>query len=1036
VTAFFRFFAERNLLAYLITIIVILLGLSTLTHIKRDEFPQVEFGELFITTGYPGASPEDVELKVTNKIEDELKAVTGIKRFVSHSVENVSIVHVTIDPDEDDQDEIKQEVRDAVNRVADFPQEVTEAPIITEIKTSIFPIIEVGLAGDIPYSQLREIARLAEKKLKDIPGVARLDRFGYRDREVQIEIFPEAIDEYEIPLRDVIRAIQHRNVRSTGGTFESYTSEKNIVTLAQFRDPREVEEVVVRGTFDGPLIKIKDLGVVHDGFEDERVLSRMNGRSAISFVVHKTASADIIRTVNAIKSLVEQEKARLPKGVEILYSNDESRYVRNRFASVLSNGAIGLFLLLVVLATLLNIRVAFWVALGIPIALLGVIFMLPAFDAFLDSVTLTAMILVLGIIVDDAIIISENIYRRFELGDPPLIAAVEGVKEVFLPVLATILTTFVAFAPMFYMPGLMGKFVFVIPLVITIALFVTLIESTLALPAHLIPGLRRRKQDADETTKEHWFTALRQRYQVFVYRLLRFRYVIVGVFIFFLVGSLGYAYKFMDFVLFPSTAADQFSAAIVLPAGSSLNATSNKVREIERVVDDLGDKELVSYTTRVGGGVSESENIATLTVNLTPFNRRDRTADEVIEHLREQTSKLEGIQAIYYFVKTGGPPVGRPITLRAVGVNDVLRKKLADNIEALLNTIDGVKDIDRDDKEGKQQIELDIDYDQLARSGFSVADIARTVRAAYDGEVVTSVRYGEEDVDFRVVFPKKARRDFTYLSQLSIPNRDGQLVPLKQVAKPKIGPGAANYFHFNGERAISVVADVEKNLTTPLTVTRKVVEHFDLDREYPGVRIVVGGEAEETQKSTNDLLITFLLAVIGIYFLLILLFNSLTQPFIVMAAVPFGITGVIITFALHGEPFGFLAMIGVIGLAGVVVNDSLVLVNHVNMLRKARPGDDVVTVVAAGSADRLRAIGLTTVTTVVGLLPLAYGIGGADPYISPMTLALGYGLLLATPLTLILVPCLYVISHDVYRLFRRDNDSGQPEASATQPRPE
>jgi len=510
VTAFFRFFAERNLLAYLITIIVIVLGLGRLTDIKRDNFPQVEFGEMFVTTRYPGASPEDVELKVTNKIEDELKAITGIKRFFSYSLENASLVHVVIDPDETDQDEIKQDVRDAINRVADLPEEVTEAPLVTELKTSVFPVIEVGLAGDIPYVELREIARLAEKKLKDVPGVARLDRFGYRDREVQVEIFPKAISEYKIPLRDVIRAIQHRNIRSTGGTFESYTSEKNIVTLAQFRNPAEVEEVVVRATFDGPLIKVKDLGIVRDDFEDERVLSRMNGRSAISFVIYKTAAADIIRTVDAIKSLIEQEKHRLPEGVEILYSNDESRYVKNRFASVLSNGAIGLFLLILVLATLLNLRVAIWVALGIPFALLGVIFMLPAFGAFLDSITLTAMIIVLGIIVDDAIIISENIYRRFELGDPPLTAAVEGVKEVFQPVVTTILTTFIVFAPMFFMPGLMGKFVFVIPLVITVALVLTLIESALALPAHLIPGLRQRKRGADESAKEHWFTALRK----------------------------------------------------------------------------------------------------------------------------------------------------------------------------------------------------------------------------------------------------------------------------------------------------------------------------------------------------------------------------------------------------------------------------------------------------------------------------------------------------------------------------------------------
>ena len=1018
----FRFFAQRDLFAWLITLGIILLGLASLASIKRDNFPQVEFGEVFINTTYPGASSEDVELKVTNRIEDELKGVSGIKEFDSWSFENVSIIHVVVEPDEADQDQVIDDIREAVNRVRDLPEEITESPQILELKTSVFPVIEVGLAGDLPYRELRELARLAEKRLKLVPGVSRLDRFGYRDREIKVEIFPEAVRKYEIPLREIIQAIRHRNVRATGGTFESYTSEKNIVTLAQFRDPREVEDVVVRGSFDGPLVKIRDLGIVRDDFEDARVLSRMNGRSAISFVIYKTSGADILRTVGAVKDLVDREKHRLPEGVDILYSNDESGYVTTRLNTVLTNGAVGLVLVFLVLTLFLSARIALWVALGIPVALLGTLFVIPWFGGFLDSISLTAMILVIGIVVDDAIIISENIYRRFELGETPLNAAVHGVSEVFPPVLTTVLTTFVAFAPMFFMPGIMGKFVYVIPLVVTVALFFTLIESTLALPAHLVPGLKRRPGGGTNRRQRN-FDRFRTAFQRFLRSALRFRYAVTGLFILIMAATIAYAVLRMDFVLFPSTAADRFMVLVETPTGSSLQATSKRVAEIERAIDELGEEELASYLTRIGlkgeTVLQQRENYAMLVINLTPFNKRERTADEIVEALRKKTDALEGFRSIRYLIDAGGPPVGRPITIRIVGSDGATRKRLADDVMRFLKATDGVRDLDRDDKAGKEQIELKIDYEKLARSGISVADIARTVRIAYDGEVVTSVRYGEEDVDFRVVFPPQARQGLSYLENLLVPNRDNQLVYLKQVATPVMGVGQGTFRHYDGERAIQITGDVDKEKITPVQVTDAVRGQFDLDRDYTGMRFVIGGEAEETQRSVNDLIVTFALAGLGIYFLLVILFNSLGQPFIVMFSVPFGIVGVIIAFALHGEPFGFLAMIGLIGLAGVVVNDALVLVDRVNKLRIAEPDTSVLDIVARGSADRLRAITLTSVSTIAGLLPLAYGIGGTDPYMSPMALALGYGLLFATPLTLVLVPCLYVIGADLGRLVSR-----------------
>jgi multidrug efflux pump subunit AcrB len=1023
---FFEFFAQRHTLANLFVIMVIVLGLNTFTHIKRDLFPEVDFGMVMITTVYPGASPEDVELNVTNKIEEELKNLTGIERSTSLSMENVSVITVVIDPDALDQDKVKNDIREAVGRVTELPEEVTGSPHVEEISTADVQVIEVGITGDLPYREFREYARLFEKKLKNVPGVSRVTRFGIRAREIKVEVSPRAIKNYQIPLREIIWAVQARNIRATAGNLESYTSEKNVVTLAQFRDPLEVGDVTVRSTFEGPLIKVKNLAVVKDDFEDERVVSRMMGKKAISFVVFKEEAADIIRTVDAVKGLVERERENLPEGAEMHFSGDLSKQVRNRFQIVRTNGLIGLVIVVAVLTIFVGFRTSFWVAMGIPVSLLGVTFLLPLFGASLNSASLSAMIIVIGIIVDDGIIVAENIYRHRERGEPPLTAAVEGIREVFGPVVTTVLTTFLVFAPMFFMTGLFGKFIFVIPLVVSLSLFISLIEVVLALPAHLLRGLRQRPH-----THRHplsgWFDLLRTHYQRAVTRFLRFRYLLVAVFVVVLFVSFWVSGKVLKFILFPTKMATDFYVLAELPIGTSLQATSDKMREVEEIVSALPEDELESFVTRIGLNPSinaESENYASMWVTLTPYAERVRIADEIVEDLRQRTDKLEGFEEITYVIESGGPPVGRPINIQIVGSDDAMRKELADSVEAFVKTIDGAKDIERDDKQGKDQVEIKVNYDKLARMGLTMADVAQNVRIAYDGEVVTSVRYGDEDVDFRVLFEEEARKRLDYMKRLPVPNRRGRLIPLSEVARLETGPGPADYRHYNGERVTTIEGDVNQDVVTPLEVNAQVFEHFNLDRDWPGMRFELGGEAFETQKSMASLMRTFIIAVVGVYFLLVVLFNSFTQPLMVMAAIPFAIVGVIIAFMLHGEPMSFMGMLGVIGLAGVVVNDSLVLVSHLNDLKRNEERKSFLEMVGEGTGNRLRPIILTTLTTAAGLLPLAYGWGGTDVFIAPMALALGYGLIFATPLTLVLVPCLYVIQNDfgtgVHRLFRRD----------------
>jgi multidrug efflux pump subunit AcrB len=1033
--ALIRYFAEHKLLANLVVIIILLLGARSAMTIKRDAFPQVDMDKVMITTRYPGASPEDVELNVTNKLEEELKAVDDIKEMTSYSMENISVVNITIEADAKDKEKVKRNIQDAVDRVVELPPEVTEAPYFFEITTENMDIIWIGVAGDRPYAELRDVAKRLEQRLEGVEGVSRVTNTGLLDREIKVEVSIDAIDNYQLSLRELVAAISSRNIRSTGGSFESYTSDKSIVTMAQFRNPKEVENVIVRSTFGGPHITVGDVANVIDGFEPEKTRFRMDGRPAIGLTVFKRSSADIIRVVDEVKELVATEQYVLPDDINILYSADIARFVRNRLGILINNGIIGLALVCIVLLVFLNFRTAFWVAMGIPLTGMGVAILSPMFDVQVELISLMGMVIVIGLIVDDAIVIAENIHRHKEKGDSPVDAAVNGTYGVIKPVTATIITTAMAFGTMFFMTGMIGKFIYSIPFIIITALVFSFFESIMILPTHIAAGMKKsaaRLAKNGKTQKgaarEHiWFEKIRQRFQRAMAIVLTLRYAVIILFVAMLAGSILYAHYHMHFVLFPSNNADQFFIVVELPVGSSLDATSDKVREIEKLVNEIPEEELSGFRTQIGsqGGGSwmfmpgESENWALLVVTLTPFSERSRDADMIVEEMRNKTDLLEGFDVIRYKIDAGGPPVGMPIDIRVIGSEDKLRIKLADSVKTFLNLLEGTSDISSDNKPGKEQVEIVTDHVRLAELGLTVADIAHSVRLAYDGQVVTRVRYSDEDVGFRVQLEESQRKKQDYLANLTIPNRQGRLIPIRQFATFKIGPGPSSYFHFDNERTITVTADlVEGAEMTPLEATTATVNNFNLVNDWPGMRLHIAGESQETQDSVMNLGLTMILAAIGIYFVLILLFNSVWQPILVMLAIPFGMIGVIGAFALHGASLGFLAILGVIGMMGVVVNDSLILVNYINVHREEDPDKKLLRIVAEGTSTRLRPILLTSVTTVAGVLPLAYGLGGSDPFISPMALALGYGILFSTPLTLFLVPSFYMVQTDIGRAIR------------------
>tara|TARA_B100000427_G_scaffold324141_1_gene328785 strand:- start:27263 stop:30391 length:3129 start_codon:yes stop_codon:yes gene_type:complete len=1027
----FRYFSANHTFAWLFTIMFIAFGIKSVVTFNRDMFPDADFGTVIVNTYYLNASPEDIELNITNKIEDSIKGINGIDYYTSVSIESQSVVSIILDPDYDDQDDVKNKIREAINRINDFPNDLDDLPVVQSLDTSIFPLMLIGLSANTSYENLRHEAKLFEAKLLNLPEIATIDKISFRDREMQININPKKLTFYELSLNSIGQAIQIRNQRSSLGTLETKNNEENLFTNAEMNTKRDVENLILRSTFSGELVRLKDVASINKGFEDETVITHVNGKKAIGFLVNKSGSADIINTAEKIKALInetqENFKERNMDSFELIYGNDFSKYVKNRFAVVKSNGSAGLFLLLLVLALFLNWRASFWVAISIPVTILGTFTILPLFVDHIDILSLAAMIVVMGVVVDDSIIVSENIIRHREMGESPLDAAMNGVNDVFKPVLTTILTTFIAFAPMFIIPGLIGKFIIVIPLVISIALFVSLLEVTIALPAHLVPSIKGIKP-ISAATKPSRYLKIKKGFEGLVRKSLRFRYLNLILFIILFSSSLMIV-KTMDFVFFPADDAEEFHIKLEMERGTPLEVTAAKTLAIESLVADLPSDDVMSYVTYIGlrGQRNErslTKRFSTIEVYLTPFSQRNskRTANDIVEELRQKTDLITGVKEIEYNIEQGGPPAGKAVEVRISAITDEDRYTATSTLISLLkNNFDNkVTDINRNDELGKDQIELSINYEALSRYGLSVSTIMQTVSTAFRGSVITSSQLDDEKLYYRVQLAKQFKNDINTLYNLPISNAQGRLIRLGDIVTFIKKPGVPNFYHYDGDRTTTITANIEGKSYTPLKVQQTLEKLLaESPQLFPdGVQLDFGGRSEETANSFKELGITFMIALVGIFLLLVLLFNSLSLPFLVLLSVPFGMIGIIFAFFFHSEPLGFMAMIGSIGLTGVLVNDSLVLMYRIQQLRDRHTDRAIEDIISEATSDRLRPIFLTSLTTVVGVMPIAYGLSGAsDPFIAPLGLTLGWGLVFSTPLILTLLPTFYMINYDLHTKF-------------------
>jgi len=797
-------------------------------------------------------------------------------------------------------------------------------------------------------------------------------------------------------------------------------------TSGEFVTKGDIEETVIRATDIGNPLKVKDIACVRDSFEDETEMTRSFGTRAINLTVSKKETADAITLVNKVKKLTVDFKKNVPSEIHVYTLNDMAYYIRRRLNILKTNGIIGIILVLFSLRLFLTNRVAFFTALGIPIAFSITLAFMLFMGISINMMTMFGLIIVLGMIVDDGIIIAENTYRYIEKGVPPKEAAIKGTEEVVPAVTTTIVTTIVAFLPLAFMTGIIGRFVKYIPIVVIAALLASLFEAFVILPSHLADFARKKPEKPESKggkKKTPWFQKMVDGYTRIITRAISHRYKTIVIFIIVSALLLVALKIHLRVVAFPHKGVEEFYLRAEAPIGTSLDKTAKFSGELEKIIESIPENELDSYVTTVGSifegrtldpYMRRGSHLVQVNAYLTPDADRKRDASEIIESLREKISDIKGFEKIDFEQVEGGPPVGKAIDVKIKGESYDTLNEIAQKYITYLESLDGVTDIDTDYKFGKEEITVKVNEEKAKKAALTIQDIAEAVRNAVGGGVATSIKQtkAEEEIDVLVRFPKEYREDVSVFKKIVVLNKHGMLIDLEDVASFEKQKKLESFKHLDGKRALRVMASVDQKNMTSIRANALLREKFkNIEDEYLGHVVIYGGEEKDTQEAFGNLFKAFGIAFLLIFLILATKFNSLVQPFIIMLAIVFGIFGALFALLAHNMEFSFMAFLGIVGLVGVVVNDSIVLVDFINRLRiEGKERRD--SIIEAGRL-RLRPVILTTLTTIVGLAPVAYGLGGFDPFVQPAALTLSWGLLFATPLTLIFIPCVYAVVDDV-----------------------
>lgn len=1029
--AIIDFCARRDLPVNLVTLMLLLGGIYAAFHMQREAFPAVNFDVLVVDARHSGAAPEEIESRLLVPIERELRGLEGINRVTSTAFQDSMQMLIEVDPSYADRARLVAEVQQAIER-ADLPADLPADPLITEVKSEQTPIVSFALFGNLSELDLQRMGRRIEDEVLAVSGVARLLVQGDRKQEIRVVLDPERMRAHRVTVGEIGRLLRGWNVTAPGGRLQAPGGQRLIRITGEFTSAEDVAALVIRANERGDALRIGDVARVVEALERPHRQVRVQGMPALNMTVLKKGDADLIAVVDRVRGLLADIPDRYP-GVGVAVYGDFSTMTRLRLGVLTGNGALGLALVLGVLLIGLRPAVALSTAWGLPIIFFGGLALLYLGGVTLNMLTTFAFILVLGLIVDDSIIVGENADRHLALGLPPREAAVAGATELLGPVTTTVATTALAFLPLMFMDGIIGKFMFVVPLVVVTLLALSWLEALLVMPAHIAALARPRARTARGPSLPGRI------YRAAVRMALRWRYLTVALTIVALGASWQLAGQ-MKFQLFPYGAESQFYLRVALPAGTTLEQTRDRLLELERAARERIDPSMLEATIVVAGESSadqrdvlkrRGDRFGYLRVILVHFTEREAGAHAVMEDLRLALAPLFPDLEIAFTMEAMGPPVGRALQASIYGGDDTARAAAAQRLLGLLRETDGVHAVQSDLDPGDQELRIVVDRARAAWVGIDLATVADHVRAAFDGLPVATVIRGRDEMDITLRFPEEAGRDPRTLLDLEVPAARGGLVPLRRIVRLEEAPGVTVIRHDSGERIVTVSAEVDRSRITAHELNRLVREQEAqwLGTEATGMRYTLGGEQERSEESVSGLMFSLGFALLGIFVLLAVQFNGFAWPLLVMFAIPFGMIGVVAGFHLHEQPLSFMALTGFVALTGIVVNFSLVMAVFIQrLLRAGTPWREAI---VEGSHRRLRAVLLTAVTTIVGLLPTAYGWGGHDPFVAPMALALSWGLMSATVITLFSVPAALGIGMDIRSLLSmaRRSRRAAPESS-------
>ena len=1078
---------------------VLVVGAVSLGWLHREVFPEFELEIIQVVVPYPGASPEEVEEGICQKIEEAVQPIDGIKKMYGIAREGSGFVILELESDVPDVQKVLNEVRSEIDRIPSFP-DLAEDPEVKQITLRREAIL-VGVLGPDDESlaaevALRDLAERVRRELLLLPSVSQAELIGTKDYQIDIEIPERALRKYGLTLQAVARIVRRENIELPGGTMRTDLQEVLLRGKNKREIGREIAKIPLITDPSGVVLTIGDLGSVRDEFADATALHRINGKPGQVVKIEKTTKEDLMAITEEVRHFVDTAGApggfELPNGYRLVYWSDHSVIVQDRLDLLARNGLQGLILVFIVLAVFLDIRLAFWVALGIPVSILGACGFMLFTGQTLNMLSMFAFLMALGIVVDDAIVVGENIYTHRQMGKRLVPAAVDGTVEVLPSVIASVTTTLIAFAPLLFVPGIMGKFIAVMPVVVIAMLIISLIESTFILPCHLAHGHERRSESGGESPEDPvvrawqfagrfpfvirwtfglawaavvavlWFfvypivrishfsnavssrvlhTVIDRWYMRTLHLLLRFPGLVLACAAAFLMISAGLILGgIVPFNVFPKLDGNMIIASIEYPDGTAASVTDEATRLLEDAAwqvnadfaRDGGNVVVLTHRT-VGQGLAvdmisgavaggNASHVGAVGVELVETERRSVKSTEIVAAWRkrvleglaaEGTTRRRDLTAGYEsltFSTVDVGPGGAPIEFKLLAAPEQMAQLEAavEQCKTKLEQYPGVFDIVDDSRPGKWEFQLTVKEDAKAM-GVPLADLAGTVRAAYYGEEVMRLQRGRHEVKLMVRYPREERRSLANFNEIRVRTGGGAERPLTELADINVQRGYSAITRLDQLRSITITADVEESEGNAQEIVNDMKDKFmpGLLAAYPGVRVTWEGQQEQREESISGLLKGLAVALVCMFALLTLEFRTYLQPLLILTVIPFSAVGAVAGHWILGIPVSLFSLFGMVALTGVVVNDSIVLIDFMN--RRVRSGMPLTEAILDAGRRRFRPVMLTSMTTVAALLPILLERSFQAQVVIPMATSLAFGLLFATILVLILVPALYLL---------------------------